>query len=850
MVLVLWLIAQIRSGGSWTALPWALLPLFGILTIGTLQLIPFASQSSTFLSPQGTILRHTLISEQPRSNQRSADAMHGESSDAKQPISLYPAATRRNLALLVFAVAVFLGGSLLFRDPVPQMWLCTAIAVNGAVYAFFEVAERLVHSAGWRAGWGGRGMELFGPFINRNHAAAFLNLSLAGAVGVAFWAATRDSSRHALDVDRALGGGRVAAFLRNRLPRLDRGNWIAQRLLAFALGAFMAAGILCSLSRGGMVAMLAGLAVTCVISLGRQRRAHQVWSAVFLLLASVVLMGWIGMTAAVQDRLGTLADRDQLAVGRFPHWRDAVGAIPDFWRLGSGLGTYAYVYPQYQQRMDRAWYYHAENHYLEALVVGGIPALALILTMIVTIACSCRRVLRSSGDPRAQAFALAVVFALTSQVVHAMCDFALYIPANLGLLALLTGSLSGTAAGPAIVCRAPRHAALSCRRVLTIALAALLVVAACWAGDEMKRFDHIEAVLRSTRLASSPATPAIAYTAALEQMAVAQRLYPDDAESHYRTAQLWLGLYRAKALEQLRPERTPAASDAALWQLTGPLSIRGRACDCLYNHQPAALEKLRRFPVVREYLQPALREAELASRACPLLTDAHLLIAELACLSSDFSNDALLVDRARRLEPANPAVRFRCGLMELQARRTASACTDWRKVIELDFSLRREVFRVADATIAAEDLVEKVLPGSPGLLVQIAREDYVSPQALPIRRKIIRRAEEILPQTEMPAAERHYLRGAILALEERNAEALDQYRRAIALSARSTSWRYELAALLKRQGRLAEAHDEAVICARLEPKNREYARLLEEINHLLITGPPASQAASSSPAKQ
>jgi O-antigen ligase len=849
VVIVLWLLTQIRGGGSWAAVPWETLPLLGVLAIGAFQLLPLAPQAARWLSPQGTHLRHSLISASPISNAPATDANRVPFSAAPQPISLYPAATRRTLALLVFGVAVFLGGAMLFRDPRPQLWLCATIAVNGAVYAFFENAQRLLHAAGWRAEWVGRGIQFFGPFVNRNHAAAFLNLSIAAAVGMAFWAATRAGPRSACADDGPLGAGRGRAFLRKCLPRLDGRNWTAQRVLALALGAFMAAGILCSLSRGGTMAMLAGLAVTCLASRGRERRAHPVWLLVFLLLAGALLVGWVGMSAAVQDRLGTLADRDELARGRIAHWRDASAAIADFWRLGSGLGTYAYVYLPYQQRLDQAWYYHAENTYLEALVVGGIPTLALMLAAIVMVACACRRTLRLPGDLRTQAFALAVVFALTSQVVHALCDFALFMPANLGLLAVFTGALAGAGGELPIVFPTPGLVARRYRRALAIALGASLFVATCWAGNEMQRFGYVEAALRSTRVAASPATPASTYTAALQEMATAQQRYPDDAESHYRTAELWLGLYRVKALEQMRKERIPAADDVALWRLTGPLVIRGRACDCAHDHQPGQLERLRQFPLVRKYLHPALREAEWACRGCPLLVNAHLLIAELACLTSDFSNDAILVNRARQLEPANPEVRFCCGVMELQARRADLAYADWRKAMELEFALRREILLLADGKIAVEDLVGKVLPRSPRLLLQMAREDCAAPQFSQIRRQILRRAEDLLPQTVMPDAERYYLQGATLALEQRDAEAIDHYRRAIALSARNVAWRYELAMLLMRKGLLDEAHAEAVICIRFEPENREYARFLEELNHQLIAGPPTFGATSSSPIK-
>ena len=52
-----------------------------------------------------------------------------------------------------------------------------------------------------------------------------------------------------------------------------------------------------------------------------------------------------------------------------------------------------------------------------------------------------------------------------------------------------------------------------------------------------------------------------------------------------------------------------------------------------------------------------------------------------------------------------------------------------------------------------------------------------------------------------------------------------------------TIWRYELALLLKEQGRIDEAHEQARLAARLDRHNVEYRALLREINQLRSTTP-------------
>ena len=56
------------------------------------------------------------------------------------------------------------------------------------------------------------------------------------------------------------------------------------------------------------------------------------------------------MSDTVKSRLATLLNQDSMEQTRIPHWKDALAAVPDFWRMGSGLGTYRYVYYQYQRK--------------------------------------------------------------------------------------------------------------------------------------------------------------------------------------------------------------------------------------------------------------------------------------------------------------------------------------------------------------------------------------------------------------------------------------------------------------------------------------------------------------------
>ena len=128
------------------------------------------------------------------------------------------------------------------------------------------------------------------------------------------------------------------------------------------------------------------------------------------------------------------------------NWADGWRAAEDLLPAGSGLGTYRYIYRAYQQQPYDVWYYHAENQYLQALVEAGLPGLGLLLAVLGLVALACWRLLQHAPDAATYALGVAGTFALSSQAIHAVFDFGLYLPANMLLLALICGAVCGRAA--------------------------------------------------------------------------------------------------------------------------------------------------------------------------------------------------------------------------------------------------------------------------------------------------------------------------------------------------------------------------------------------------------------------
>jgi tetratricopeptide (TPR) repeat protein len=413
-------------------------------------------------------------------------------------------------------------------------------------------------------------------------------------------------------------------------------------------------------------------------------------------------------------------------------------------------------------------------------------------------------------------------------VIHSTGDFDLYLPANMVLFALLCGSLS--ASGGAERTERPRRFSVRAAGLGATALAASLLAATLWGYGEIRRCAAVENAMAQASATNPRQTPSPADLAGtIGPLTTALEGRPDDAEAQQHLGELWIRLYRLCALQQLRDEKIAGVDDDALWAFTSLAALHGRA-HYLAANEPPEFERLRQEPVLRENLLPALQHLLLARKACPLLPRTELMVAQLAFFIGDPASDRVPLARVRQLALPYPEVFFQCGLLELQAGRAAPAWESWRTCLALDSSYLAEVLRLASQHLTAEEMVESLLPDRPALLIQAARKYFTSTEEAEVRGLLGQRLEALADGPGLPEAQRHYLRGVALDLRELCDEAIPEYVQAVELSPKQTDWRYELAVLLQQQGKTQQAHEHAIVCARLQPNNPQYQALLRELN--------------------
>jgi tetratricopeptide (TPR) repeat protein/O-antigen ligase len=854
-VAVAWIctLVTFRNADETVLLPAAMIPLLLAIGLAAFQMAPLPPGVLKSLAPANAARWQRQLGE---ATSTEGGTRSTNEKTSPRTISLYAASTRRDLVQLVGAVAIFLAGAQFFFRPESSLFMLGAAALNGAAISFSGLIFQLrpatdVHLAD--------AASPFATFINRNHAAGFLNLALAAAIGLAIWSFThRQEASRGEQMKRQPNGragraitGEFALVGRSMLARFS--GW---QMLSLLFIAIVSAGIVCSMSRGAWVA--ASCAALCTaIALGNGWGARRrSWILVVAAAMGVILVCWIGKGELIQGRLGTLWTQIESPDGRLAHWRDGLSAAGEFLPLGSGLGTYRYVYLLHETTSNDIWFYHAENQYLEALVEGGWPGLLLVLALIGLTGWACRRLLREPVGSVSFACGAAGVFGLVSQVVHSFFDFGLYVPSNMALFALMIGSVCGLAAhleahgqvqnrgdrsGEAGVRRLTSSIASWASMALVLPAskssaaigASLVTVAAGLACLETSRAAVAEAALRDAKepiLARQPASES-KMTEAIAGLEKAVAARPDDAEVQLGLAKLRMVSYRKKLLAHWQ-QGAPGTDTGALWQRTAPGALHGWLSTLQREGHHFELESLRRSAAAQADLATAARHLALARKSCPIIAETHLLLAEVAPFVS-LEDDEEHLERMRNVT-RDGRLLIESGLVELQAGRIEQAVRDWKRAIAQS---PEQLPQILEYAVQREDLatrMEPLLPEDPVYLVELAKSRFVTAEQQPLRKLLLKQASNFLAKCDEPAA-RHYVEGTILSLQDETEGAVAKFERAVQLRPEQTGWRYELALGLQKLGNVAAAHEQAGVCVLQDPNDPRYEQLLRQLVRLQLT---------------
>ena len=260
-----------------------------------------------------------------------------------------------------------------------------------------------------------------GTFINRNHYALFLNLTLCSGIGYLFYRSLRLLFGEDLTVRRVIAA-----------PRSAKLAWILLWLAIIGLALIM------SMSRMGIVAMFG--AIGMIATAGKSsEKGKRIAVLGFLLLFAIVGLALYAGIDAVLERYEKIPEAVYLERDRIPLWRDAWQLIQQSPIVGQGLGTFQWTFQAFEKQEPDIPAIYTHSDYLQALAEVGWAGVLLIAWAFVACWRSAAHNYVRAEDPMVRGIGLATMGMLTATALQEITDFSLYIPGVAVLFAVLIG---------------------------------------------------------------------------------------------------------------------------------------------------------------------------------------------------------------------------------------------------------------------------------------------------------------------------------------------------------------------------------------------------------------------------
>ena len=712
-------------------------------------------------------------------------------------ISLDRERTWHQIRLLLIGISGLLLGCRFFRTKRDAMLLLWAVTINGGLIAFVGIIQKLM---GLPYGFYSslkNPLHHFGPFVNPNNAAGYLLVCLAAGLGLVVITMTKPKNEKAPDVlkrEMPLYQETYFQFL-EFISRLD-----ALKISLLLIVGLITCGIVASLSRGGVLALLVGGFATLVIYGTARKPKNSIF--LFVPVAGFVLaaVAWWSFGDALAKKFEdvdvvNVADADV----RLSHWRETASAIGAMGPLGSGLGSYKNVHRLYRSSPEFGIFVYAENQFFQAVVEAGWPGLVLFcLAWLLAFQCASLLIYKGNS-PFSVGVGTAAVFLICSQAMASCFDFGFYIGANLVLLAVMFG----------FVCCHAQHLAGRLKNyswlkhtmpnnvvkgivlgLFAISFVAFLDLYRLARMDSLMwpraaQFDRENMDLdltneRIERLESWVLSPLFRPLDRLKGNSHSVIALNYLGELHLHRSRL--GLYRdmkkvsqsqsfgfsstagASEEENAKEKR---ANDDRLWAFTGVQRIQENAFHFKHSVSRLSARQFLASEPIQSNLPFALKLFQLSVQSSPLQPHVHLRIGEIkgALGSVEIGSGDQDIERCVELAPGNSKFRLVAGVHYLQSNKPLSALPHLRKCLELDPMKFRQLLRVLGGkdtrsiTYLDQGVIGlELIPDDPKMIFEFAAQ---MPEDSEHRLAVLQRAADILDREDTNHRELMILSGDI-----------------------------------------------------------------------------------------
>jgi len=447
--------------------------------------------------------------------------------------------------------------------------LQAAVAAAGALAAAGAV-ETFIGAGQYASGLVAEGGDAVarGTFTSRAHFSAFLLGGFGAALG--------------------LGSAALASSLRQAL---------AAAVACWTVAGVCAVGVALSLSRAGILAVLAQVLVAVWWLVPRKRRAAAFGAAAAVGIAVAALAPQTQRLAT--ERFAELAE-SKGDPGRLAIWSDTTPLLARHAVLGVGLEAYPRAFRRSETYFARKTVHHAHSDPLEFATELGIPFAALLLGSVLWIGAAAVRGLKRLEAPE-RVTAGGCLLGAGGMALQSLVDSPLHLPAT----ALAFATLLGLGCGLALKPRKPSPT----RRWTGVATALLVLANAAWWAPQQteNRFLDAEKLLAEGRTVEA--------AAAYREMLAAS---PFAAPAWQRLA----GIARAEGRddEALRLTRAAHHVEPHTMRTTWPLA----EAELVAGEVEPAVERLARLADAETDLRPAAYRAAYRGGASLELIESQL----------------------------------------------------------------------------------------------------------------------------------------------------------------------------------------------------------------------------------
>ena len=769
----------------------------------------------------------------------------GEGLKLSPTISMSHEGTRHFIGLLSLGISALLLGCRYFRTRFEVTLLLTVMTVNGTLLTFFGLIQAMTCPSNlmyWSIELVNGGAK-FGPYVNRNNAAGYLLICLACSIGLMTLLVGKKVDRGPrLIVGKEMPFWRQLMFhVMLFISELD-----AKKIASIIATIVIGVGVISTVSRGGVVALLVGLFVTLLMYGMARRPSFSGFIFLPMLLLVVLLASWVGLADQLLERLEN-TDLEGANSNRLVHWQQTWPAVSDMGVFGSGIGSYDSVHRLYRMTPEKRIYQYGESQFFQTLVELGWPGLGLLLLSWGMVAYYSLFSLWRGNSPVTVGVGVAGVFLFSSGMMAAAFDFGLYhSSANTIAMAVVSGILAYNA--HALSQRLKGYSWLqhqipnSFNQLVGLALFAGVFVAglglhtraAIDATREISRFTVNQPDLASTERMIEQMRPLVKRMPIRRGLNYLARLYVHRMRLQYfKVMQKELGI----GSEQM-PEEERATVEANLWELTSLEYVQANIYSLKRESSVLAAQAFQQQAFIQDNLPYAVNALHVSRRGSILQAEQHRLLMQMYAVLGKNRLAAEHAQLASQLAPSNLKICEQAATYFLQSENGEEAAPYIRRLLELTPKSFNEIADLLEGKsvkkikpVEPAVVLEKFLPDDPQLIYQYVTQRV--PETSEVRKAGLAKAEQILGDVSPANHNLMVLSGKIKLGMGRTEEALEQFK--TSLVSKPTDY-WTNAKIIELQNQLEMYHDSI---SRLEDLIRRdylhkkaYVKLLEKTKSL------------------